>query len=248
MKPVDCHCHLDFDRFDEDRNEVIATAKEKLEFVVSVGCNFEKNRKTLEIAREHPEFVKPNLGLHPTYTDHFKILEGVKRQIRKHKPVGIGEIGLDHYHVKSEGMRKKQKRIFRQMLSLAEETGRPVNVHSRDAEKEVIEILKEYNLSGVLVHCFNGETEQAREAAGEGFKLGVTTQVLYSSQVKKIVKSLSLEDIVVETDSPFLYQGERNEPVNVLEAAEKIADIKDVSKNEVIEYSSSNAREIFGNR
>jgi TatD DNase family protein len=189
--------------------------------------------------------VIPNLGIHPTFTDDFENLEEVKEQIRENDPAAIGEIGLDHHHVTEEEMRKKQRQVFIEFLELAEELDKPVVVHSREAEQETIDTLKEYDLPEVMVHCFNGTPEQAREAAENRFKIGVTTQVLYSGRVQSIVEELELDDILLETDSPFLYQGDRNEPVNVRESAEKIAEIKEVSKEAVIEVTTENARRIF---
>jgi len=245
MKPVDCHCHLDFDQFDDDRDEVVDRAKEKLEFVVSVGCDPDRNRKTLEIAKGYEDFVKFNLGLHPTSVEYFDDLDEVKRQIRENDPVAVGEIGLDHHHVTDESVQERQEEVFRELLELAEELGKPVNVHSRDAEQRTIDILKEYDLPDVLIHCFNGTPEQAEEAVENGMTIGVTTQILYSNHVQDIVKALDIEDIVLETDSPFLYQGSRNEPVNVCESAEKVAELEDISVSDVVEATSGNAREIF---
>lgn len=244
-QPVDAHCHLDFDRFDEDREEVIEKAREELEFIVNAGCSLERNRKTLKLAEKHPEFIVPNLGIHPTFTEDFENIEEVKDQIRENDPAAIGEIGLDHHHVTGEKLREEQRKVFQEFLDLAEELGKPVVVHSREAEQETIETLKQFDLPNALVHCFNGTPEQAMEAVENGFTIGVTTQVLYSTRVQNIVDKLGVEDIVLETDSPFLYQGERNEPVNVLESAEKIAEIKEISASKVIKSTTGNSREIF---
>ena len=246
MKPVDCHCHLDFDRFNEDRDQVVERARERLDFIVSVGCNPERNEKTLEISKEYGKFVKFNLGLHPTSIDYFNQLDKVKKQIRENNPCAVGEIGLDHHHVEEDEIQQRQRKVFRELLELAEELDKPVNVHSRDAEQETINILKDYDLPNALIHCFNGTCEQAVEAVESGMKIGVTTQVLYSNHVQNIVRELDLEDIVLETDSPYLYEGERNEPLNVCESAEKIAELKACSVDEVIAATTSNAKEIFG--
>ena len=246
MRPVDAHCHIDFEQYDGDRDEVISESKEKLEFIVNAGSNFENNREVLELSRKHEDFIVPNLGLHPTYTDSFYELEDIKAQIREEKPAAVGEIGLDHHHVSEKQVRKKQEKVFREMLELAEELNLPVVVHSRDAERKTVDILKEYALPDVMVHCFNGKPELAEEAVEEGMTIGVTTQVLYSNRVQEIVKALNVEDILLETDSPFLYRGERNSPVKVLESAEKVAEIKDMDEEEVIEASTGNAVSIFG--
>jgi len=246
MRPVDAHCHIDFEQYDEDREEVIDEAKEKLEFIVNAGSNFENNREVMDLSMEHEDFILPNLGLHPTYTDSFDELDDIKAQIREEMPPAVGEIGLDHHHVSEKQVRERQEKIFREMLELAEELNLPVVVHSRDAERKTIDILKEYALPDVMVHCFNGKPKLAEEAVEEGMTIGVTTQVLYSNRVQEIVKALNVDDILLETDSPFLYRGERNSPVKVLESAEKVAEIKNVDEEEVIESSTGNAVSIFG--
>ncbi|MFB6292447.1 MAG: TatD family hydrolase [Candidatus Nanohaloarchaea archaeon] len=245
MKPVDAHCHLDFEHFDGDREDVIAEAKEKLEFVVNAGANMEHNAASLELQREHPDFVVANLGLHPTYTDSFDQLQEVVAQIREHEPAAIGEIGLDYHHVTEKDGRERQEDVFRQLLALAEDTNRAVVVHSRDAEKQAVEILQEYALPDVMLHCFNGRPELAEKAASNGMTVGVSTQVLYSNRVKDIVKTLEPGEMMLETDSPFLYRGERNVPTNVLESAEKIADIKQLRREKVVKATTANAERFF---
>lgn len=246
MRPVDAHCHLDFDRYDEDRDEVVERCREELEFVVNAGSNIEHNRKALELQEKYGDIIVPNLGLHPTYTDDFDELEEVKQMIREEDPVAIGEIGLDHHHVNDEEMRERQEKVFRELLELAEELEKPVVIHSRDAERKVFEIVKEYDLQDVMFHCFNGTPELARESVEQGITIGVTTQVLYSNRVQRIVEELDVEDLLLETDSPFLYGGERNEPVNVKESAEKIAELKSVDRENVVQKTTENARRFFG--
>ncbi|WP_414838187.1 TatD family hydrolase [Candidatus Nanosalina sp. VS9-1] len=245
MRPVDSHCHLDFENFDEDRDEVIGRAKDVLDFVVNAGSNFEHNEKSLELESETDGFVVANLGLHPTYTESFDEIDRIKKQIRENDPVAIGEIGLDHHHVTESESRDEQEKVFREMLDLAEELGKPVVLHTRDAEKRTVEILGEYDLKDVMLHCFNGAPELAEEAVEKGYFIGVTTQVLYSNRVQEIVDRIGLEKLLLETDSPFLYRGERNEPVNVKESAEKIAEIKETNYEKVVEASTVNARKIF---
>jgi len=245
MKPVDSHAHLDFEQYDEDREEVIQRSKERLEFVVNGGSNVENNQKALELEKRYPEFVVANIGLHPCYPEDFSQLEEVKNQVKENNPAAIGEIGLDYHQVKEEDKREEQEKVFRELLELAEEMEKPVVIHSRDAEKDCVEILKEYELENIMLHCFNGTKELAEEAAKEGMKIGVTTQVLYSTRVQNIVKKLEPEDLLLETDAPFLYRGERNEPANVHESADKIAELKEVEKKQVVEATTGNATEFF---
>ncbi len=245
MKPVDSHCHLDFEQFDDDREEVIERCGEQLEFVVNAGSNLEHNRKALELEQQHPDTVVANLGLHPTYVDDFDQLERVMEQIRQEEPAAIGEIGLDYHHVRSPDKRERQREVFGAMLELAEEMDKPVVVHSRDAEKDAVEMLSGYSLPEVMLHCFNGEPELAVKATREGMKIGVSTQVLYSGRVKEIAGEVPLENILLETDSPFLYRGERNEPVNVKQSSESLAVIKSLPTREVVDKTTENARDVF---
>lgn len=244
MKPVDAHCHLDFDQFSDDREEVVDEARQQLEFVVNAGTGPEGNEDTLDLAGRFPDTVEPALGLHPTNTEDFSSLDRVRKQIRDHDPAAVGEIGLDHYHVDDSGTRREQEKVFLELLELAEEVGKPVVVHSREAEEKAVELVDRYSLPGVMLHCFNGEPELAETAAGKGMKIGVTTQVLESSRVQNIVDTLDPGDMLLETDSPFLYR-DRNRPVNVVKSAEKIAEIKSLEREEVVEETTSNARELF---
>ncbi len=246
MRPVDCHCHLDFEKFDSDREEVIERCRNELKFAVTAGTDLESNREALKLEDKNSDIIKSNLGLHPTYEDSFDDVEKVKEQIRANKPIAIGEIGLDHYHIKEGVKRREQEEVFNELLKLAEELSKPVVVHSRDAEQKTVELIERYDIPEVLLHCFNGSSSLARTASQKGMTIGVTTQVLYSKRVQKVVESLELKDIVLETDSPFLYRGSRNEPVNVTESAEKIADIKGVKYEDVVRETTKNAERIFG--
>lgn len=242
VKPVDAHCHLDFDQFDKDRDKVVQKIAEQLEFAVNAGVNPDHNRKTLKLAEN--DAILPALGLHPVYTDSFDKLEEVKQQIRENNPVAVGEVGLDHHHITDEDEREQQEQVFRELVDFAETQELPVVVHSREAEEKAVEILSEREVDALL-HCFNGTPELAEKAVTEGMKIGVTTQVLYSSRVQEIVKKIELEDLMLETDSPYLYRGERNEPVNVKESAEKIAELKEVEVEEVVSATTSNAENFF---
>ena len=244
-KPIDAHSHLYFEDFDDDRQEVIESAQEDLERVVVPGVDYESNKKVVELSNNYSEFIVPNMGLHPTYREAFDEIEDIKSQIRENNPAGIGEIGLDHHHVTGEDERAKQRQVFRKMLELAEQLNKPIAVHSREAEKQAYELIQQYNIPGVFMHCFNGKPGLAEEITGPKTKVGVTTQVLYSTRVQNIVKKLDIEDMVLETDSPFLYQGERNQPSNVLESAKKIAEIKDISIEKVISETTQNSVQLF---
>ena len=246
MRPVDAHCHIYFEQFDGDREEVIERAREKLEFIGVPGVNPQTNAEVLELVDRYGDFIVPNLGLHPTYTESFSEVEKVVSQVKENDPAAIGEIGLDHHHVTDGEKRGTQEEVFRKMLEVAEKLGKPVAVHSREAEEKAFRIIEEYDLPEVFMHCFNGSPDLAEKAADAGMKIGVTTQVLYSSRVQNIVERLDVEDMVLETDSPYLYRGKRNEPTNVLESMEKIARIKELEEDEVRSATTENSRKIFG--
>lgn len=245
MKGVDAHCHLDFEQFDNDRSKIIENSKEKLEFIVNAGANLKHNRKVLKLAKSHPEFIKANLGLHPVYTDSFDDINKIKKQIQESSAAAIGEIGMDYHHVQKKEMRKKQEEVFKKMLNLAEEENQPVVLHTRDAEKQVLKILENYNLKDVFLHCFNGSLDLCKTAIDRDYYIGITTQVLYSNHVKNISEVLDLSNMILETDSPYLYRGDRNQPINVLESAEEIAVIKDMEKKRVLSSTVRNSKEIF---
>lgn len=245
MKGIDSHCHLDFEQFDEDREQVVQRTEEKLEMIVNPGANPEHNKKSYKLSKEFPNFVKFNTGLHPVYTDDFDSIETVKKQVTRFEPPAIGEIGLDHHHVEEPDVRRKQRRVFEEMLELAENKSLPVVLHTRDAEGQVLDILENYSLEDVFLHCFNGSPEEIEYAMDQGYFVGVTTQVLYSKSVQELTRFIDLDRLLLETDSPYLYRGSRNEPLNILESAEKIAEIKNIDKKEVLQVSSKNSRNFF---
>lgn len=243
MKAVDSHSHLYFEQFDRDREQVLNQVLERLEFVAVAGCDFEGNKKVVNLCRGVESLV-PNLGLHPTSIEDFEKVESIKAYIKEEEPAAVGEIGLDHHHVKDKDVREIQEQVFREMLELAESLNLPVVVHSRQAEERALEVLEEYELE-VFMHCFNGSLDLLQECVDRGFRVGVTTQVLYSSHVQSIAEELPLDSMLLETDSPFLYPEGRNEPVKVLESAEKIADLKELEKEQVVETTTGKARDTF---
>lgn len=249
MRLIDVHCHLDFDQYDGDREVVMEECGERMEAVINSGTNVERNEASLELARGYG-FVHATLGIHPTYIRDLEegALDTVIGQVRKHadEVVAVGEIGMDYHHITEQAWRERQEEMLERMLELAAELGLPVVLHSRDAEKRVMEILSGYDPAGVVLHCFNGAPALAEEAVDRGYMVSVSTQVLYSNRVQNIVEAVPLEHITLETDAPFLYQGERNVPWNVAESAEEIAGIKGVAPDEVGRVTTENARAVFG--
>lgn len=244
MRPVDAHCHIDFKDFDNDREEVLEECKNELDFIINSGRDPESNKESLELQREYPDFVYATAGIHPTHTESFDQVEKVKTQIREEDFHAVGEIGMDFHHVEDEELREKQRNIFIELVELAEEQDLPVVVHSRNAEKQVIDILSERDVDAYL-HCFNGNEEQLKRALNNDMLIGVTYQVEYSTRVENLVQQTSIENILLETDSPFLYKGERNNPLTVKHIADRIASIKGMNNAEVEQETTGNAKQLF---
>lgn len=241
MRPVDSHCHLQFEQFDEDREKVVDEVEKKLDFGVLAGINPKDNQKTVKLSKTS-ESLKYCLGLHPLH--YKKSVKTARNQIKKNNPVAVGEIGLDYNYITDKEERRDSEKVFREMLNIAENQGLPVVVHSRNAEEKCFDIVNEYEVESFF-HCFNGRPELAEKIASSGHMVGVTNQVTHSTRVQNIVEKIRVESILTETDSPYL-SGDRNRPVNVLKVVEKIADIKGLGVSEVMEVTSQNSENFFG--
>lgn len=243
MKASDSHCHLHFEQFDEDREKVINRIEEELEFAVLAGCHFEDNMKAVEVA-ERSDSLKYCMGLHPLYHEKSDA-ESVREQIEDHSPSAVGEIGLDYNYITDKDERQETEDLFRDMLQIAEDEGLNAVIHSRNAEKKCFEIIQSYDVKGFF-HCFNGRPELAEDIADEGHLVGVTTQAVQSTRVRNIVKCLSVESMLLETDSPYLGLEGRNTPLNAVRVAKEVAEIKSVEVESVKEISTSNSEGFFG--
>ncbi|MDD4877831.1 MAG: TatD family hydrolase [Candidatus Nanoarchaeia archaeon] len=242
---ADIHCHLDFPDFEKDLDSVIERAeKAGVVSIVTAGLNNVTNAKALEISKKYPA-VKAALGIYPEFAAQMGE-EAVKQEIefiRKQKPFAVSEVGLDATYPDME----KQKEVFKQMVSLAKDLKIPLIVHSRGAEKEVFDVLKEMNARKVVVHCFSGKLSLAKQMEKEGYFFSIPAIVSYSSQFRELVKTISSSHLLTETDAPFLsaVKGERNEPASVKQTAAVIASIKGVSAEEMENMLFSNFQKLF---
>ena len=237
---VDVHAHLDYDNL-KNLYEVVERAKEAgVVCIITNGLNKESNRKCLEIEKKY-NIVKAALGFYPK--DAIKTnVESEIEFIRKKKPFAIGEIGLDGTY----GEFGKQKKTFNQFLDLAKEIRRPVIIHSRRAEEEVLEILKGYDLN-VILHCFSGRKKLIEEAEKRGYYFSVPCNLVRSEHFKNLVKNISISQLLTETDAPFLspISGRINEPINIKYTIDKISKIKMLEKSEVEKRLYMNFQKIF---
>lgn len=260
---IDSHAHLDDPRFDPDRAEVVKRAKDAgLKRIISVGCwNREKGFGPLvEVLKEY-DFLETALGVHPhdakDFTDEapFKEIARIATELTargRSRVIAIGETGLDYHYDNSP--REAQKEAFVKHIRLARELNLPLIIHTREAEKDTLEILKSegaHEIGGVF-HCFSGSAELAQDALKMGFYLSFSGVVTYpnADALREVVKSVPIENILIETDSPYLppvpERGKRNEPAYVVKTAETIAALKNLSLNDVARITTNNAEELFG--
>ncbi len=254
---IDSHCHLDFSKFDRDRETVVQRAREAgVEFIINPGYNLESSRRAVALAERYPE-VYAAVGVHPheakTVTD--EAVAELRLLAAQPKVVAIGEIGLDFYRDLSP--REKQRRVFRQLLALATELDLPVIVHDREAHSEVMAILAEniqYAISsfkGVL-HAFSGDRAMAEKVFDLGYCLGIAGPVTFRNarRLRALVRELPLKRLLIETDAPYLaphpYRGKRNEPARVALVAAAVAELHGVGETEVGEQTAAAARQLFG--
>lgn len=238
---IDAHCHLQFEQFDSDREDIITEVEEKLDLTVIAGIGLEDNEKAKEVA-DSCEKVIYCMGAHPVY-DH-ENLNQIRDQIKDNEVAAIGEIGLDYNYITDEDERKKTEKVFREMVELAEAEDLNVVVHSRNAERKCFEIVNEYDVTGFF-HCFNGRPELAREIIEEGHLIGVTGQVMHSTRVQNIVEDVPVEGLLTETDSPYLGEKERNTPLYAREVTRKIAEIKGFPVADIEASVQSNVANFF---
>lgn len=262
---VDTHCHLNFDLFDQDRDQVVARARQAgVEYIVNPGVDLETSRSAIQLATKYPE-VYAAVGVHPNDINHWDelTLDQIRALAGSPKVVAIGEIGLDYY--RDTTPHDLQKQVFRQQLELAAALGLPVIIHSRNASPEnreaildILEILEAWQAGldrqksplGVL-HSFSADLDAARNAIKLNFLIGITGPVTFRNapELRSLVQQLSLENLVIETDAPFLtphpYRGKRNEPGLVKLVAEKLAEIHNLPFDEVALITKNNAGRLF---
>lgn len=245
---IDTHCHLSGEDYDDIDNVIEDNKKALVDKIIVSGCSRESIDEVM-VLKEKYDMVYVTIGYHPEYADIITLddLDYLEGLLRKSKVVGIGEIGLDYHYGK--GNKEKQLWLFESQLKIAEELSLPVVIHSRDATQDTIDTLKKYNVKGI-VHCFSGSLEVANIYISMGFLLGIGGVVTFkNSKLKDVVKEISLEKIVLETDSPYLtpvpYRGKVNSSKYLEFIAKFIADVKNTSVDEIAKITSENASSLF---
>lgn len=249
----DSHAHLDDGRFDQDRDQIIKNAQKKgLAYIMNPGADFRSSVKAVELAAQY-DMIYAAVGVHPHDAKDMDdvTLMLLKGLTSKPKVMAIGEIGLDFHYDHSP--REVQRQVFRDQIQLAREVNLPVIIHDREANEEVFRILREEKAFevGVVMHCYSGSAELAKQYVKLGAYLSIAGPVTYSNARKtvEVVEQIPLEHLFIETDCPYLtpvpYRGKRNETAYVYHVAEKIAEIKKVSFEEVAQKTTENAKGFF---
>lgn len=263
MKLIDTHAHLDFEQFSGEVDDVLKRAsKAGVEQIINVGTTLERSKKSVVLAEQYDN-VFATVGIHPQ--DAAALDEQTYQELKKlashQKVVAIGEIGYD-FHRGDNPNEDDQGDAFRVQSELAVDAGLPIIVHSRDAEEVTLRSLVQHAelMTGKdaarqefgVVHCFTGSLEFALEALGVGYLISFTAPITYpkNDALRKVVKDIPLDKMMVETDCPFLppadKRGKRNEPSYVVETVQKIAELKGISVDEVAEKTTANVKRLFG--
>lgn len=265
---VDSHAHLNFKAYSDDLSEVIGRCHDENMKVINVGAAYDTSKKAVELA-DGNDNLYASVGLHPihVYDEDFKVADYQNLiDDAKGKVVAIGETGFDYWHLQEsldkgaktiEEIKDKQEDVFRSHIKLALKNNLALIIHGRngkdkpEAYKDIYRVLKDEGAKKGVVHCYGGNIEEAKMFVDLGFYIGFTGIVTFDKTdvLRDIVKWIPLDKMLIETDSPYLspvpYRGKRNEPIYVRHVAEKIAEIRAKSVEEIIEISGSNAINLF---
>lgn len=244
---IDVHCHLDSYNGAEISKIVKECREEDVRIIVNNGVDPKTNRKILELIKKFPE-VKAALGIYPiealkmSNSEIDKEIEFIRKN--KDKIIAIGEVGID---LKWSKDLEKQKEIFKRFISLSIELNKPIIVHSRNAEEECIKILEELKAEKVVTHCFSGKTNLVERIIKNKWFLSIPANVNFSEQFQKIVEIAPIENLLTETDSPYLHplKERNNTPKNVVYSYKKISEIKKMDIKEVKKEIFNNYNKIF---
>lgn len=249
---LDTHCHLEMAEFDEDRDAVIQRAKEAgIDAVITVGSDLKGNIGSLRLSEKY-DFIYSSVGIHPHDAKDFT--EEVYKKVRgwaasSPKIVAIGETGLDYHYDNSP--RDIQKEVFKKHLLLAKELELPVIIHSREAKKDTLEILGDSGINRGVLHCFSGDMDMAEKAMEMGLYISIAGPVTFKNakKLRETAEAIPDDYLLIETDAPYLtpepFRGRRNEPSFLVNTAQKIAELRKVSLEDIARITTLNAKRLF---
>ena len=254
MKTIDTHCHLNDEMLLKDLDNVILRAQQAgVEKMIVVGWDEASSKLAIQIAEQYP-FIYAIIGLHPEniFDIDDEILYRTLELYKHPKVVAIGEIGLDYHWTKEPEKRELQKQFFVKQIDFANKVGLPISIHSRDAMQDTISILKEHKpLHGGVVHCYSGSVENLNDIINLQLHIGLDGPVTFSNAKtpKEVAAEIPLENLIIETDSPYLsphpLRGTVNEPANLALVLDAIADIRNMSKKHLADILYKNSCELF---
>lgn len=250
---IETHAHIYDEKYEEDRAEMLQRAWDLgIEQIWMPNCDHTTIPGMMQLAETYPDRCLPMIGLHPTYVKEGfeKELQIVEEWLNKYKFIAVGEIGMDLYWDKT--FRPQQEEAFLFQCALARKHNLWIDIHSRDAFWETVALIEKFgdsSLTGIF-HCFIGSLEEAQKAIELGFKLGIGgVSTFKNGGLNKVIPYIGLEHLVLETDSPYLapvpYRGKRNEVSYIELVAQRVADLKEISKQEVISATSKTAKSLL---
>lgn len=248
----DTHAHLDDQAFDQDRRELIAQLPQAgIGLVMNPGCSLASSRNAAALAREY-DFLYAAVGSHPDAADEVtpQVLDAYRQLCRDNpKVLAIGEIGLDYHY--EDIPRQRQLAAFRDQMALAQELGLPVIVHEREAHADGMAVVEEFPQVTGVFHCYSGSAEMAQWLVSRGWYIGFTGVLTFKNARKavEVAQQLPLDRIVLETDCPYMspepHRGKRNDPSRLPFMAQKLAQLRGLSAEEVAAITTENGRRLY---
>lgn len=248
---IDVHAHFDDERYDEDRDRVLAALPAAgITRLINSGSTFASCKRALELTRRY-DYIYASIGIYPHDTPELEVngLEALRQLAQQPKVVAIGEIGLDYYY---DGAPKElQQKWFHKQLELAEELNLPVVIHSRDAMRDTLEILRQHPNNRGIFHCYSGSVESLREVVALGWSISMGGVVTFKNSrvTKEVAAAVPADRLMLETDSPYLapvpYRGKRNTSAYLTEVVAEIARLRETTPAEILRMTDENAQKMF---
>ncbi len=254
---IDVHCHIDL--LDNPQKVVDECREKGMNGIVISVTNPNDFANAIQLRRQNPDFVHVCAGFHPNHVNDYEMeeIEEYIEQLRgmRFDIVGIGEIGLDYHYENDDDTKARQRIVFRKLIQLAMDTELGIVVHIRDAFEDALEVLGMFNTSKVILHCFSGSETDLKTALTRNYRISFATNVCYTKKHPRLAALTPLKNMVLETDSPWLapdtpqlekeQKGRTNRPWNIEKSAEIIADVKKLTKEEVLKTTTENAKHFF---
>ncbi len=249
MTLIDTHAHIYYDDYSGRIDDVIrAAADNGVEKIISIGVDLKSSEECIKLAEKYGP-VYASCGIHPHEAD--KAPKGYLYELEQFyedpKVLAVGEIGLDYHYDFSD--RKTQRKIYQEQLEMANSLDLPAVVHCRESDDDILSGIQESGHNFGVIHCFSSNLDFAEKILETGFHISFTGMITFVKELEEVVREVSLSKMMVETDSPYLspkpHRGKQNEPANVLYVAEKIAELKEISLEEVAESTTKTALQLF---